>query len=174
MIDNHLHRMDVFGGILPLPFAVRDIVPAPNNFSGATVSITGGVPPEHRLPAHRASRAGPPLVAHPRRRDECDERSCAEPGCSPIPRSSSACPAAIRCAAAAFNTATPVSSWAEPTCSIDREPRRDDHTICTATAPDPVFTVRPYATTTPYGRRLSAQIHSNSPPDPQVKSLQPG
>jgi hypothetical protein len=31
-----------------------------------------------------------------------------------------------------------------------REPRRDDHTICTAVAPDLVFTVRTYATTAPY------------------------
>jgi hypothetical protein len=27
-------------------------------------------------------------------------------------------------------------------CSISRDPRRDDHTICTAVAPDLVFTVR--------------------------------
>jgi hypothetical protein len=40
-IDNHLTRMKVFGGILPLPFHVTDIQPAPNNFAGATVS-TGG------------------------------------------------------------------------------------------------------------------------------------
>ena len=30
-----------FGGILPLPFVVTDIEPAPNNFAGATVEITG-------------------------------------------------------------------------------------------------------------------------------------
>ena len=35
-----------------------------------------------------------------------------------------------------------VSSCADPTCSIDRDPRREDHTICTAVAPDVVFTVR--------------------------------
>jgi hypothetical protein len=40
-IDNHLTRMKVFGGLLPLPFAVRDIRPAPNNFAGATVNIVG-------------------------------------------------------------------------------------------------------------------------------------
>jgi hypothetical protein len=44
------------------------------------------------------------------------------------------------------------SSWAEPMCSISRDPRRDEYTICTATAPDLVFTVRTYGdTTTPYG-----------------------
>jgi hypothetical protein len=41
-IDEHLHRMSVFAGLLPLPFAVRDIEPAPNNFAGATVNIVGG------------------------------------------------------------------------------------------------------------------------------------
>jgi hypothetical protein len=40
-IDEHLTRMRVFGGILPLPFHVTDIQSAPNNFAGATVS-TGG------------------------------------------------------------------------------------------------------------------------------------
>jgi hypothetical protein len=34
------------------------------------------------------------------------------------------------------------SSWAEPTCSMLRDPRREDHTICTATAPERVFMVR--------------------------------
>jgi hypothetical protein len=40
-IDNHLTRMKVFGGILPLPFVVTNIQPAPNNLAGATVEITG-------------------------------------------------------------------------------------------------------------------------------------
>jgi hypothetical protein len=40
-IDNHLTRMKVYGGILPLPFVVTNIQPAPNNFAGATVEITG-------------------------------------------------------------------------------------------------------------------------------------
>jgi hypothetical protein len=40
-IDDHLNRMRTFGGILPLPFVVTDIEPAPNNFAGATVTITG-------------------------------------------------------------------------------------------------------------------------------------
>jgi hypothetical protein len=41
-IDSHLNRMRTFGGLLPLPFVVRDIEPAPNNFAGATVNIVGG------------------------------------------------------------------------------------------------------------------------------------
>ena len=63
------------------------------------------------------------------------------------PRSSSPCPAASRCRAAAFSTSSSASSCAEPRCSIARDPRREDHTICTAVAPDAVFTVRTYATT---------------------------
>jgi hypothetical protein len=31
---------------------------------------------------------------------------------------------------------------AEPKCSMSRAPRREDHTICTAVAPEAVFTVR--------------------------------
>jgi len=40
------------------------------------------------------------------------------------------------------------SSWAEPRCSIVRDPRQVDHTICTAVAPEEVFTVRTYPTRT--------------------------
>jgi hypothetical protein len=76
------------------------------------------------------------------------------------PRSSSVCPAANRCAAAAFNAANAASSRAEPRCSIERDPRRDDHTICTAVAPELVFTVRTYATSAPYGSRL---VHKSAP-----------
>jgi len=41
-IDDHLHRMDAFGGLLPPDFVVTDIQPAPNNFAGATVETAGG------------------------------------------------------------------------------------------------------------------------------------
>src|SRR5690606_34251782 len=34
------------------------------------------------------------------------------------------------------------SSCADPRCSILRDPRRDEYTICTAVAPEAVFTVR--------------------------------
>jgi len=70
------------------------------------------------------------------------------------PRSSPACPAANRAAAAVFNAANSTSSCAEPICSIDREPRRQDHTICTAVAPDAVFTVRTKAISAAYGPAL--------------------
>jgi hypothetical protein len=36
-------------------------------------------------------------------------------------------------------------------CSMRREPRRDDHTTCTAVAPDFVLTVRTYGTGPLYG-----------------------
>ena len=39
-------------------------------------------------------------------------------------------------------------------CSMRREPRRDDHTIWTAVAPDFVFTVRTYGTGPAYGPPL--------------------
>jgi hypothetical protein len=41
-IDDHLHRMDAFGGLLPPDFVVTDIQPAPANFAGATVATNGG------------------------------------------------------------------------------------------------------------------------------------
>jgi len=34
-------------------------------------------------------------------------------------------------------------------CSISRDPRRDEWTICTAVAPEVVFTVRRYGDTSP-------------------------
>jgi hypothetical protein len=37
-IDDHLNQMR---DILPLPFVVTDIEPAPNNFAGATLATTG-------------------------------------------------------------------------------------------------------------------------------------
>jgi hypothetical protein len=41
-IDNHLNRMEAFGGLLPPDFVVTDIQPAPGNFAGATVATNGG------------------------------------------------------------------------------------------------------------------------------------
>ena len=57
-------------------------------------------------------------------------------------------------------------------CSIERDPRRDDHTICTAVAPELVFTVRTYATQGPYGPPPSAQIRTRIQLNPQVTALQ--
>jgi hypothetical protein len=41
-IDDHLHHMDAVG-LLPLPFVVTDIQPAPNHFAGATLATTGSL-----------------------------------------------------------------------------------------------------------------------------------
>jgi hypothetical protein len=43
-IDDHLHRMDAHGRILPLDFVVTDIQPAPNNLAGATLATQGDSP----------------------------------------------------------------------------------------------------------------------------------
>src|ERR1700733_278861 len=40
-IDDHLNRMNAFG-VLPLPFVVTNIQPAPNNLAGATLETNGG------------------------------------------------------------------------------------------------------------------------------------
>ena len=52
-----------------------------------------------------------------------------------------------------------------------REPFREDHTICTAVAPEAVFTVRTYATTAPYGPTISAQISDR--PTPKTAGQRP-
>jgi hypothetical protein len=52
-IDDQLNGMNARGRILPLPFIVTDIQPAPNNFAGATLA-TGGSP--------RQSTNGSPIV----------------------------------------------------------------------------------------------------------------
>jgi hypothetical protein len=52
---------------------------------------------------------------------------------------------------------------AEPTCSISREPRREDQTICTAAAPEPVVTVRTYVTTALYGPRAAELVRKSLP-----------
>jgi hypothetical protein len=41
-VDNHLKRMEAFGGLLPPDFVVSGIQPAPGNFAGATVATIGG------------------------------------------------------------------------------------------------------------------------------------
>jgi hypothetical protein len=42
-----------------------------------------------------------------------------------------------------------------------RDPRREDHTTCTAVAPDVVFTVRMYGTRPLYGPRLVRKFSSH-------------
>jgi hypothetical protein len=53
-IDDHLRQMNG-AGMLPLPFVVTDIQPAPNNFAGATLATTGS--------SHQISAAKPIVLA---------------------------------------------------------------------------------------------------------------
>jgi hypothetical protein len=72
--------------------------------------------------------------------------------------STEVCPAANR-VAAAFRAANSPSWWAEPMCSIERNRLRQDHTTCTAVAPEDVFTVRTYGTRAAYGPILVFKFH---------------
>jgi hypothetical protein len=65
IIDDHLTRMKVFGGILPLPFVVTNIQSAPNNFAGATVEVIGW-PRQHTdlHPIVLANQGGHWLITH--------------------------------------------------------------------------------------------------------------
>ena len=69
----------------------------------------------------------------------------------------------MRSRADAINTASSASSWADPTwATILRTPWRFS-TICTAVAPEAVFTFRTYATGRGY--RLVPQILTPRPAD---------
>ena len=63
------------------------------------------------------------------------------------------CPAGIRCAATAFNNSTSASVWADPRCSMSRDPWRYVHTTCTAAALDEIRTIRTYVTDPPLPTR---------------------
>jgi hypothetical protein len=54
-IDNHLRRMDAVH-IVPLPFVVTDIQPAPDNFAGATLATAGSF--------HQVSTAKPIVLVN--------------------------------------------------------------------------------------------------------------
>jgi hypothetical protein len=54
-IDDHLNRMNA-AGLLPLNFVVADIQPAPGNFAGATVAVTGSF--------RQTSPAGPVVMVN--------------------------------------------------------------------------------------------------------------
>ncbi len=55
-------------------------------------------------------------------------------------------------------------------CSISRDPRCQEYTICTAVAPDAVFTVRTYGTRQLYGP-FSVQIQLRRTGNPQVTAV---
>ena len=85
-------------------------------------------------------------VPHPRR---CDRQRPAARNSGLQAQAKLALPPAIRCLAAAFSASSSAASCADPMCSMSRDPRRDEHTTCTAVAPDAVLTVRTYGTRPP-------------------------
>jgi hypothetical protein len=59
-------------------------------------------------------------------------------------------------------------------CSMSRDPRREECTICTARAPDAVLTVRTYGDTGPlYEHRFSAHISPSPATKPLVNRCRP-
>lgn len=62
---------------------------------------------------------------------------------------------------------------ADPRCSISRDPRREECTICTAVAPDDAFTVRRYGDTRHDTASASAQPRHPPATNPQVSGLAP-
>jgi hypothetical protein len=64
-IDNHLTRMQAFGGLLPPDFVVTDIESAPADFAGATVATNGGYKHAiHLRPLVLVDQGGHWLVTH--------------------------------------------------------------------------------------------------------------
>ena len=71
-------------------------------------------------------------------------------------------------AAAAFSSSTSAPLCADPRCLISRDLRREEYTICTAVAPDDVFTVRTYGDTRQlYGHRLVRTSSHHNPQKPR-------
>jgi hypothetical protein len=89
-IDDHLHRMDAFGGLLPPAFVVTDIQPAPNNFAGATVATSGGYKhATHPRPIVLVNQGGHWLITHDTAMTVLDAIWAAgqwDPGCHPLIR----------------------------------------------------------------------------------------
>jgi hypothetical protein len=71
-IDDHLNRMNAFG-VLPLPFVVTDIQPAPNNLAGATLETNGGFHQgTHARPIVLVDQGGHWLITHDTAMTELD------------------------------------------------------------------------------------------------------
>src|SRR5262249_52304727 len=113
-------------------------------------SLTSAVPPKSLTTAHCLARAPPAKVT-----------DLIRSGVKPR-----------RCRAAAFSSSTPAPLCADPRCSISRDPRWEEYTICTAVAPEDVFTVRTYGTRQLYGHPASAHFQSPQPTKPQVSNPQ--
>jgi hypothetical protein len=73
-IDDRLHRMDAHGRILPLPFIVTDIQPAPNNLAGATLATQGDSPRQNSYgrPIVLVDQGGHWLITHDSAMTELD------------------------------------------------------------------------------------------------------
>jgi hypothetical protein len=89
-IDDHLNRMNAFGGLLPPDFVVTDIQPAPNNFAGATVATTGGYKhATHPRPIVLVNQGGHWQITHDTAMTVLDAIWAAgqwDPGCHPLIR----------------------------------------------------------------------------------------
>lgn len=89
-VDDHLHRMEAFGGLLPPAFVVTDIQPAPNNFAGATVSTSGGCKhATHPRSIVLIDQGGHWLITHDTAMTVLDAIWAAgqwDPGCHPLIR----------------------------------------------------------------------------------------
>jgi hypothetical protein len=72
-IDNHLTRMEAFGGLLPPDFVVTDIESAPANFAGTTVATNGGYKHAiHPRPVVLVDQGGHWLITHDTAMDVLD------------------------------------------------------------------------------------------------------
>jgi hypothetical protein len=72
-----------------------------------------------------------------------------------------------------MNSPASESAGQQPAANIvpDREPRRVEYTICTAVAPEAVFTVRTYTTGAALRTRLMRKFRRPDPQNQQVKLL---
>lgn len=142
-------------------------------------SLSRSCPPRRAAPAgdHRRARG-----SLPQGRQEVSWRQCRQAprlaGLLGRRRSNSPWPAAIRCRATALCSFRSASVCADPMCSMSREPRRCECTICTALAPEAVSTVRTYATAgTKEPARLVRAHHANTPgqrpADPEISQPWP-
>lgn len=72
-IDNHLTRMEAFGGLLPPDFVLTDIESAPAKFAGATVATNGGYKHAiHPRPLVLVDQGGHWLITHDTAMDVLD------------------------------------------------------------------------------------------------------
>jgi hypothetical protein len=73
IIDNHLTRMEAFGGLLPPDLVVTDIESAPANFAGTTVATNGGYKHAiHPRPVVLVDQGGHWLITHDTAMDVLD------------------------------------------------------------------------------------------------------